>query len=96
MNLSEIKNKISPILERNDIESAGVFGSYARGEATSDSDIDILVRLRSPKSLLDVIGLEMELSDVLRRKVDLVTEGGMCSHIKKDALKDLQPIYGGR
>lgn len=96
MNFTEIKNKINPILESNDIEFAGIFGSYARGGATNDSDIDILVRLRNPKGLLAIVGLEMALSDALQKKVDLVTETGLCSHVKKDVLKDLRPIYGRR
>ena len=96
MNVGEIKNKISPILESNEIEFAGIFGSYARGEEIKDSDIDILVKFKNPKSLLKVVGLEMDLSDALQKKVDLVTEGGICPHIKKDVLKDLQLIYGRR
>lgn len=90
------EKEISAILENNDVEFAGLFGSYARGEETSDSDVDILVRFKEPKSLLDLVGLERELSEALDKKVDLVTEGGLCRHIKSDVLKDLQPIYGRR
>lgn len=92
--LGVVKKKILPILNRNDVEFAGIFGSYARGEADIDSDVDILIRFKTPKSLLDIIGLELELSDSLNRKVDLVTEAALCPHIQKNVLKDLQSIYG--
>lgn len=87
---------ITPLLERNDVEFAGVFGSHARGTVCDDSDIDILVRFRKPKGLFGIVELELQLSEALRRKVDLVTEGGLCPHIRAAVLNDLQPLYGRR
>lgn len=94
MNLAVDTKKITPILEKNDVEFAGVFGSYARGEETGDSDVDILVRFKEPKGLFEFVHLKRELSEKLNRKVDLVTEGGLCRHIKGSVFKDLRPIYG--
>jgi predicted nucleotidyltransferase len=51
----------------------GVFGSYARGEQLADSDLDILIDFDTNVNLLDLIGLEQELSEQLGIKVDLVT-----------------------
>ncbi len=51
----------------------GNFGSYARGEALPDSDLDILVDYGVQVDLLTLIGIEQELSDVLGLKVDLIT-----------------------
>lgn len=90
----ELLKNIEPILKENDVEFAGLFGSYARGEEKSGSDIDILIRFKEPKGLFEFVGLERKLSEVLHRKVDLVTESGLCRHIKDNVLKDLQPIYG--
>ena len=71
--IEEIKKKIIPILKKNKVVKAGIFGSYARGEETKDSDIDILVEIKNPKlSLLGFIKLERELREVLKKKVDLV------------------------
>ena len=92
----EMTQKIIPILESGDVEFAGVFGSYARGEEMSDSDVDFLVRFKKPKSLFNIVGLEIELSEALNKKVDLVTESGLCPHIKEAVAKDIQPIYGKR
>ena len=70
--INSIKRKIIPILKRNDIVKAGIFGSYAKGESKRGSDIDILVDIKKEISLLDFIGIKLELEEVLKKKVDLV------------------------
>ena len=45
LSIEDIKEKITPILEKYDVKYAGVFGSVARGEARDDSDIDILIKI---------------------------------------------------
>ena len=60
--ITNLKKKIIPILKRNNVVKAGIFGSFARGEAKKSSDIDILIEVKAKKfSLLDLIRLEMEL-----------------------------------
>ena len=85
-----------PILRRNGVEFAGIFGSYARGEAKGDSDVDVLVRFSIPKSLTEVIGLERELSSAVRIKVEIITQKSLHPYIAKNALNDLKVIYGER
>ena len=85
---------IIPVLKSNDVAFAGVFGSFAKGEAHQESDVDLLVRFNQPKSLFGIVGLEIELSEILGRKVDLVTERALCPHIKESVLANLQPFYG--
>ena len=92
----QIKKEIISILKSGDVEFAGVFGSFARGEETPDSDIDVLVRFASRKSLLDLVHLQNTLSDAINRKVDVVTEGFISPYIKKYVLNDLEPLYGER
>jgi predicted nucleotidyltransferase len=70
--IEQIKQKILPILRRYGVKRVGLFGSCVRGEMTPDSDIDILVEIDSDISLLDFVGLKLELEEVLNRKVDLV------------------------
>jgi hypothetical protein len=70
--LEEIKEKALPILKEAGVTRSSIFGSYVRGEQKSDSDIDILVDLPKSKSLFDFVGLQLELEDVLNKKVDLV------------------------
>ena len=95
-NLKYIEEKAVPVLKRNDVEFAAVFGSYARGEAKEQSDIDFLIRFSVPKSLLDSIGLEQELSDILGKKVDVVSEKYIHPYIKTNITKDLKVLYGKR
>ncbi len=66
------KEKIIKILKENGVKRAGIFGSYARGEQTKNSDIDILVEFNKNVSLFDIVGIKLELEDNLGRKVDLV------------------------
>ena len=69
-------SKIRPLVLEKLRTSAiriGIFGSFARDEATKNSDVDILVELKKTKSFFDLVRLERELSAVLKRKVDLLT-----------------------
>lgn len=62
-----------PILNRHSVKKAAIFGSFARGEQKKTSDVDILVKLPEKKSLLDLIGLKLDLEDILNKKVDILT-----------------------
>lgn len=94
MNLATAeKEKIVEICERNDIEFCAVFGSFARGEATAESDIDLLVRFSKPKGF-DWVDAALEIEDALGRKVDLVTENGLSPYIRENVLKNLEVLYG--
>jgi len=88
--------KAIPILKSSDVDFAGIFGSYARGEATEESDIDILVRFSKPKSLLAIVDLEDRLSEAFKKKVDLVTEKSLSPYFRNEVLDDLQIFYGER
>jgi len=72
MTIEEIKSKIVPILKQHGIKKAAIFGSLAKGEAKTSSDIDILVEIKSDMSLLDFIGIKIELEEALKMRVDLV------------------------
>lgn len=70
----------------------GIFGSFARNEATPDSDVDLLVTFSKPISLLDIIGIEQSLSDQLKRKVEIVTERALSKRIRTSVMRDLRII----
>lgn len=92
--INEIKSKISNVLRKNDVKRASLFGSYARGEAKPGSDIDILVEFSKRKSLLDLVGVEQELSDTLGAKVDLLTEKSISPYLIDGIKKEMKVIYG--
>jgi len=76
---------------------AWLFGSYARGEQTPDSDVDILVVFDQENgkrvSLLKHIGIALGLEDLIGKKVDLVTEGTLLPFAQETAEKDKVLIY---
>ncbi len=88
--LQKLKEHKSYIQERYGVEKIGLFGSYARGEATDKSDIDIFVRFKEPK--FDYIaGLWNFLEDIYHIKVDLFREhkrskGAIYDCIKKETI----------
>ncbi|MDP3043605.1 MAG: nucleotidyltransferase family protein [bacterium] len=94
--IKELQKKIIPILEKNGVVRASVFGSFARGEDMPKSDIDILVELEKNKSLLDMIHLKNELEDLLNQKVDLLTYNSVHPLLKKYIYKDEIKIYAKR
>ncbi|MCK4968412.1 MAG: nucleotidyltransferase family protein, partial [Candidatus Aenigmarchaeota archaeon] len=84
----DIKKQILPILKQKDVIRAGVFGSYARGDVKSKSDIDILIKFKGKKSLFDLARLELDLEKKLKINVDLVTYQSINPLIKKHILKE--------
>lgn len=86
--LKKIKRKIIPILKKNKIKKAGIFGSYARGEQTKKSDIDILIKIPESVSLLGLVRIKKILERALNKKVDLIEYDYIHPLIKQDALKE--------
>ncbi|KYK33632.1 MAG: nucleotidyltransferase family protein [Theionarchaea archaeon] len=86
--MEEIKQKIRPILKKYNIKRAGLFGSYVRGDMREDSDIDILVEIEDDISLLDFVGIKLEIEDVLGKKVDLVEYDTIKPLIKEKIIKE--------
>ena len=91
----DIKGIISEYFKNQPIEKAWLFGSYSRGEATRKSDVDILVRFmpNSGISLLDHAGMIIDLEDLLKKKVDLVEERGLCGFAVESVEQDKILIY---
>lgn len=73
--INEIKNKTNPIAKAYGIERMSLFGSYARGEAKEDSDVDLYIERGKLKSLLQYFAFIDELETVLNCHVDVVTTG---------------------
>ena len=89
-----IEDKKSYLLEQHGIKVIGVFGSYVRGEQREDSDIDLLVDLSQPPkvSLIGLIELEGELSDLLGVKVDIAIRQNLKKRIGRNILTEVVPI----
>ncbi len=94
LNFEQIKAIVVPVLKKHRVIKAGLFGSFAKNTANSISDVDILVELTYPASLLDFVGIKLELEDVLNHKVDLVEYRAIKPIIKDDILKSEIRMYG--
>ena len=87
--LQRIAKIAVPILKKSGVVKAGIFGSYARGEAKKKSDIDMLIKVRRKKfSLFDNVRLERELEEKLHKKVDLLTYNGVNLLLKNKILDE--------
>jgi len=90
--IQKIKKKIIPILKRYGVKRAAIFGSLAKGEVKKNSDLDILVEFKGEKSLLDLVGLKLELEEILRRKVDVLTYDSLHPLLKNIILNEQKAI----
>ncbi len=81
-----IKKQTSPILKKYGVKRAALFGSFARGTAKKNSDIDILVEFDEIKGLFHFVSLKLSLEKKLHRKVDLVEYGAIHPYLKKNIL----------
>lgn len=90
--LQEKREDILRVACKRGAYNVRVFGSVARGEADSKSDIDLLVDLEPGRSLFDLGGLLMDLQDLLGQKVDIVTERGWRERIRVRVLQEAVPL----
>jgi len=88
----KIKNKIVFVLKRNGVSRAALFGSLATGLFNKNSDIDLLIKFRGKKSLLDLAGLKIKLEDSLGRKVDLLTYNSLHPLLKSRILQEKEEL----
>ena len=91
----ELKAKRTDILRlagRHGATDVRIYGSVARGEAGSDSDVDFLVKMAPERSLLDHVALWQDLEDLLGRKVDLVSEKALHRLMRDQILKEAVPL----
>jgi predicted nucleotidyltransferase len=93
--LEELRARRDEILEiaaRRGAQNLRVFGSIARGDADGRSDVDFLVDMDRGRSLFDMGGLLMDLSELLECEVDVVTEKGLRERIRARVLAEAQPL----
>jgi hypothetical protein len=88
----EIKLSVVPRLLSRGVRRAAVFGSFARGEAGRDSDLDLLIDIGEDYSLLDIVGLRLDLQERLARRVDLVEYDAIKPALRERVLAEQVPI----
>lgn len=84
--------RIREIARRHGVRDVRVFGSRARGEATSGSDLDLLIRLDPGRGFRDFMDFCDELEEALAERVDVVTEDGLSPYIRDRVLAEAVPL----
>lgn len=90
--IDEIKKILIAVLRKYEVKKAALFGSIVRGEITEDSDIDLLIEFEGRKSLLDFAGLKLELEELLKKRVDVVTYKSLHPLLKDRILSEQEVI----
>ena len=93
LNLDE--DTLAQFCRRHHIRRLSLFGSQLKGTATSDSDIDLLVEFdpAHTPTLFGIAGMEIELSDLLGRKVDLRTAGDLSRYFREEVVRMAEVQY---
>ena len=86
------RSEVLRIAERYGARNVRVFGSVRRGQAGRQSDLDLLVQFRKGRDLFDQMRLERELSELLGRKVDVVTEDGLHPLVRPQVVFEAIPL----
>jgi predicted nucleotidyltransferase len=86
--IKNVAKKAIPILKKNGVVKAGIFGSFVRGEQKKKSDIDFVIKFKGRKSLLDLVGLKQELEENLNTKVDILTYKSIHPLLRDNILKE--------
>lgn len=92
LNSPQVKN----ICEQSGISYLGLFGSHARGDASADSDVDLLVHYERPVGLLTHAQIQNKFEDLLGTPVDLVFRDSIKPRIKPYIMQNLKTIYEKR
>jgi hypothetical protein len=89
------ENKLAELCRRYQVRELAVFGSAARGEMRPDSDVDLLVEFlpEAEIGLLEHAGLMLDLSELLGRRVDLVSKRGLKALIRDSIIREARPVY---
>ncbi|MEK7457944.1 MAG: nucleotidyltransferase family protein [Patescibacteria group bacterium] len=91
--IQQHQQNLTQIAKTNNISYMALYGSYSRGDQKQGSDIDLLVSFDKTPGLIEFVGLEQKLSDILGVKVDLVTKQGLSKYVKPYIQDDLEVIY---
>lgn len=90
--IEDYRQNILALAESKGLRNVRVFGSMSRGDNTADSDVDFLVDLDPDCSALALGGFLMDVSDLLHRKVDVVTEKSLHPKLRERVLREAIPL----
>jgi predicted nucleotidyltransferase len=96
LTVDEIKEKITPVAKQYGVSKVSLFGSYARGEASANSDVDLCIDEGKIRTLFQLSGFCTDVENVLKKKVDVICETSLSddAFFKENVEKNLDVIYG--
>ena len=96
MSIPAITKKFIPILENQGVVKAAFFGSFARGEQTKNSDVDLLIKFKGEKTLFDLAHLKFSLEEKIGKKIDILTYDSIHPSLRKIILGEQKIFYEKR
>ena len=90
--VADNRAEILRIAKENGATRVRIFGSFARGTARSDSDIDILVDLEPGSDLLDLVAIKHGIEDLIGRDVHVVTEAAISPYMRDEIVRTATPL----
>jgi predicted nucleotidyltransferase len=87
-----LREDIARVAESHGASNVRIFGSVARRQSGTDSDLDILVDLAEDRSLLDHVAIQQELEALLGCSVHVVVAGGLSPHLESRILTEARPL----
>ncbi len=90
--LKENRHAVMALAGKHGARNLRIFGSVARGESVTGSDIDLLVKMEEGRSLLDLTALTLDLQELLGLKVDVVSEDGLYWLLRRRILQEARPL----
>jgi hypothetical protein len=84
--------RIGEIARSHGAHRVRLFGSFARGEESATSDLDLLVDLDEDRSLIDLVAIKQDVEEMVKCKVDVVTEAALSPYIREKILSEACPI----
>jgi hypothetical protein len=90
--IDTFSRQLQEITSKNGALNVRLFGSMAKGTATSSSDLDLLVDLAPGRDLFDLIGMKQEIEALTGLRVDVVTERSLSKHLREKILHEARPL----
>lgn len=83
----------APLVQKK-VRSISLFGSYLHGQATKDSDVDLLVELAEPVGFFELARIQTLMENGLERKVDIVTTQSLSPYFRDAVVREAKLVYG--
>lgn len=93
LSIEDIKKGVAPICRKYGVEKAFLFGSYARGEADNESDVDLRIEKGAIRNLFQICGFRMDIMEALGKEVDVVSVMPKNDEFRKNLLREEILLY---